>query len=113
MLKARWEMVEVIREDYCWTILSDDFSHHLPVSDSINSLISEEYETFGGAIVRYGNRVLLASLFREGEYFAAVYECADDCLESDSRLNLIWVNGELHKDAGHAIEACINWCRHN
>ena len=98
--------------EFEWVVEDGACRHVLPVCASIESLGVIADISVDGAVVRYGDRVLVAVDRRNG-VAAAVYEFVDDDHGVDSRLNLIWLGNEIHEDAGHALEACMNWCRHN
>jgi len=102
----------VIRGEEEWVMKVDGLKMAFPVFASMESLDCYAGGVLHGAMVRYGDRVLLAASRKDG-VAAAVYECCEKTLDVDSRLMLIWLGGELYADAGHAIEACMNWCRHN
>ena len=106
------KMGSVVRGEEEWVLKVDGRKMPFPVFASAESLDCYTGCALYGAMVRYGDRVLLASDRLDG-VAAAVYECCEKALDVESRLMLIWVGDELHADAGHAIEACMNWCRHN
>ena len=104
-------MVRVVRGWENWVLENGKYRHELPVAASMETL-AEYTNLMNGAIIRYGDRVLFAGAHFDG-VLAAVYEFVDDDHECDSRLNLIWLNDVVYRDAGHALEACMNWVRNN
>ena len=104
-------MIGVVRYgEFEWVLDSKLARRSFAISSSMEEL--SDGVSMNGAVVRYGDRVLVASARLDG-VASAVYEFVDDDRDCDSRLGLIWVGSEIHEDAGHALEACMNWCRHN
>lgn len=60
-----------------------------------------------GAVLTYGDKVLVSMMNYKGEYEAAVYEFIDSIdegfTEIECRLNLCEVADETFKDGGHGI----------
>ena len=64
-----------------------------------------------GAVLRYGDTVLMVDRGPFGDYNAATYEMVDSpddgIPEEDCRLAFVAESEDVFTDAGHAIEWCI------
>lgn len=65
-----------------------------------------------GAVVKYGQNVLVTDLHWKGDYTAKVYEYIETPEETglsdlECRLSLIAESRENFKDSGHALEWCL------
>ncbi|MBR5163741.1 MAG: hypothetical protein IKW79_06930 [Schwartzia sp.] len=70
-----------------------------------------EYYAEFGAVLRYGENVLVVGCERYG-YHAAVYEMIETPQETglgdvECRIGLVEASEELFKDGGHAMEWCL------
>ena len=106
---------KVVRRLLEWELVGENGARFvLPISPSVENLSDYIGSSVYGAVVVFGDRVLVAA-FNGFGVAAAVYEFSDEDEDKniDSRVSLIWLGNEIHRDAGHALEACFNWCRHN
>ena len=65
-----------------------------------------------GAVIKYGQNVLVTDLHWKGDYTAKVYEFIETPEETglsdlECRLSLIAESAEHFKDSGHATEWCL------
>lgn len=66
-----------------------------------------------GAVLKYGDKVLVANMNWKGQYEAAIYEFVETPEETglgdiECRLNLIDIANKTFKDGGHAMAWCMN-----
>ena len=104
---------KVVRRPLEWELVGENGARFvLPISSSVENLSDYCGSSVYGAVVMFGDLVLVAA-FNGFGVAAAVYEFSDEDEDIEARVSLIWLGDEIHKDAGHALEACFNWCRHN
>ncbi len=72
-----------------------------------NPTTAEDLETRWSKVLNFGDRVLLAGYYYNGQnkpcWFGAVYEHLDDDLSCEGTLGLRAASGVEFKDEGHAI----------
>ncbi len=104
--------MRIVRKDLEWVLENGRYLHSLPVSASMETLDGCIGGVLDGAVVRYGDRVLIAC-YRYDGVVSAVYEFVDDDHNCDSRLNLVWMDSKMQEDAGHALEAGMVWSQNH
>ena len=60
-----------------------------------------------GAVLKYGNKAILAGMNYKGETLAAIYESRSGHLDIESEIELIEIADQTFEDNGHAVAWAI------
>ena len=86
-------------------------AYHMPMMSTPEDLESR-YLEHDDTILKYGDRILIASYYwsgpGEGPWVAAVYEFLQESQDVDDEVGLRTISEERFEDDGHAIAWAIN-----